>query len=327
MSRQSSPSSPSDGGSPSSSRAGTPDPEDLLAYQELMSTLIPPSSLPPPPIAATAVPMGDDDEDEVMEDGGAVRPMTKAEKQNAKKKRRKERERLAREAEAEATARVKEIEKQKEDGSHLVDFRLFSSCPVKPVSLLPPSEDYPITANPRHIPWTEEHSERIRRVAAEAAVEAPDLGGPSTYHQKWTRDDQPTRALKAAATDGYPSTPDLFIGVVPRPRRPTRPPPPRTPDSSVAPAPTPKKAKKTDPTTQSIPTIPLTPMAPSPAPSTPAKRTRRGRRRSSTTHATPRFWAPPPGLGGKARGYAWGYRDSMEGRREEGKWGGYLRSK
>ncbi|OCF39191.1 hypothetical protein I317_07007 [Kwoniella heveanensis CBS 569] len=40
-----------------------------------------------------------------------------------------------------------------------------------------------------------------------------------------------------------------------------------------------------------------------------------------------RFWAPPVGVGGKARGYAWGYRDSMEGRREEGAWEGYVRSK
>jgi len=34
-----------------------------------------------------------------------------------------------------------------------------------------------------------------------------------------------------------------------------------------------------------------------------------------------RFWAPPVGLGGKARGYAYGYTGSREGAREEdAKW-------
>ena len=34
-----------------------------------------------------------------------------------------------------------------------------------------------------------------------------------------------------------------------------------------------------------------------------------------------RFWAPPEGLGGKARGYAYGFAGSREGAREvQGKW-------
>lgn len=39
----------------------------------------------------------------------------------------------------------------------------------------------------------------------------------------------------------------------------------------------------------------------------------------------PRFWAPVPGLGGKARGYAWGYRDSREV--SDDARGRYIRSK
>lgn len=59
------------------------------------------------------------------------------------------------------------------------------------------------------------------------------------------------------------------------------------------------------------------------------QRRRRRRRRRLREHSydrpLPRFFAAPAGLGGKSRGYAWGWRDSFEGRREDG-WEGYLRS-
>lgn len=91
------------------SRAGTPDADALEAYERLMASIIPPSTLPRPrtPLLTSKLTLGKDEEgeDSVMGENGVKRPMTKAEKQNAKKKRRKERERAAR-MEAEAAAKV-----------------------------------------------------------------------------------------------------------------------------------------------------------------------------------------------------------------------------
>lgn len=76
-----------------------------------MASLIPPSTLPrpPTPLLTSKLTLNEDeaDEDSVMGENGVKRPMTKAEKQNAKKKRRKERERAAR-MEAEAATKTAE---------------------------------------------------------------------------------------------------------------------------------------------------------------------------------------------------------------------------
>lgn len=115
-----------------------------------MASIIPPSTLPrpPTPLLTSKLMLSKDEEgeDSVMGENGVKRPMTKAEKQNAKKKRRKERERAARmEAEAAAKAAADGVEKEQNTANDsLIEFRLFSSCPVKPISLLPPSEDYPL---------------------------------------------------------------------------------------------------------------------------------------------------------------------------------------
>lgn len=71
-----------------SSRCSTPDPIILESYDKLMSTLIPLSSA-----SIAKVPQVVVDETLLNEGDEPSRPMTKAEKQNAKKKRRKERER------------------------------------------------------------------------------------------------------------------------------------------------------------------------------------------------------------------------------------------
>lgn len=99
------------------SRAGTPDVEALEAYEQLMASIIPPSTLPRPPTplltSNLTLSKYEADEDSVMGENGVKRPMTKAEKQNAKKKRRKERERAARmEAEAAAKAAEDDVEKE-----------------------------------------------------------------------------------------------------------------------------------------------------------------------------------------------------------------------
>lgn len=99
------------------SRAGTPDADALEAYERLMASIIPPSTLPRPrtPLLTSKLTLGKDEEgeDSVMGENGVKRPMTKAEKQNAKKKRRKERERAARmEAETAAKAAANGVEEE-----------------------------------------------------------------------------------------------------------------------------------------------------------------------------------------------------------------------
>ncbi len=81
-----------------------------------------------------------------------------------------------------------------------------------------------------------------------------------------------------------------------------------------------------------IPTIEIPLVNPvSTAPSTAASETenrnsgtRKRKRRPKEPHATARFWAPDWGVGGKARGYAWGFWGSLEGSKEKM---GYVRSK
>lgn len=273
------------------SRAGTPDVEALEAYEQLMASIIPPSTLPRPPTplltSNLTLSKYEADEDSVMGENGVKRPMTKAEKQNAKKKRRKERERAARmEAEAAAKAAEDGVEKEQTRAKDsVVEFRLFSSCPIKPVSLLPASEDYPIPLNPRHLPLPEAKIQNIRKAASEAAVEFPSLGGPSCIHERWTRKNISPREVLRESPSGE-DAPCMFIGVVTRP------------SASHA------DSANTVSNGKSIPVVPLKTSETSTKKSLAMKRTRRGRRRKTT--AAPRFWAPPVGMGGKARGYAFG---------------------
>lgn len=105
-------------------RAGTPDADALEAYERLMASIIPPSTLPrpPTPLLTSELTLSKDEEgeDSMMGENGVKRPMTKAEKQNAKKKRRKERERAARmgaEAAAKTAADGVEEEENPANGS------------------------------------------------------------------------------------------------------------------------------------------------------------------------------------------------------------------
>lgn len=119
---RSSSSSPSEG----SSRCSTPDPLDIAAYNDLMTArlpIIPPvktieelvqaqpsrSSLAANGTCTRIAQPEDEDGDAGMIDG---RPMTKAEKQNAKKKRRKEREKAMKEQEAKE--REEEVERERQ---------------------------------------------------------------------------------------------------------------------------------------------------------------------------------------------------------------------
>lgn len=89
------------------------DPEVLGVYEQRMTSLFPDSVKPPSPQPAVAVPgaLGADDQDG-SEDEFSQRPMTKKEKQTAKRRRQRERQRIA-EAEAEEAERRRAEEERK----------------------------------------------------------------------------------------------------------------------------------------------------------------------------------------------------------------------
>ncbi|WVW82681.1 hypothetical protein I302_104692 [Kwoniella bestiolae CBS 10118] len=196
----------------------TPEPKDVQAYQQLMTSLFPPSSLPPPPTQTTAtLPENNgDDEDEVVEDG-VKRPMTKAEKQNAKKKRRKERERLAKmEEEAKVQTAAGVGNSTSNELEPLVKFRLFSACPVQDVLITPDLKDerYSCPVNPRHLPIPAETSQRIHHIANEAAIDPEGLYQSSSSS---AATEQPDKTYSTDTTDINP-LPPIFIGTISRSR-------------------------------------------------------------------------------------------------------------
>ncbi|ODN98292.1 hypothetical protein L198_03535 [Cryptococcus wingfieldii CBS 7118] len=308
--------------SPSFDRQPTPDPQLVQTYHDLMLSTLPQDALPQPTLVAQEAsnPLAGDEVDEednmVVTETGEKRSMTKGEKQNAKKKRRKEREKAMKmeierqmaEAQAAQQGDAGKVEVREEK---LVDFRLFSTCNVKPVSLLPAPEVYPIPANPRYQPLPAHQQARIHQLAVETAVESDNLGGYPD-HPRWSRTDVTPRDF-SVSHQALPTLPDMFIGTL-------------FEDAVRTDQPS-KPVAKSKSTAKPISTIPLASSHTScPAPTLPPvskKRTRRGRR-AIPSRTAPHFWAPPKGLGGKARGYAWGFRDSREGRREEG-WGTYIR--
>ncbi|KAK6903324.1 hypothetical protein I203_108589 [Kwoniella mangroviensis CBS 8507] len=290
-----------------SDRPVTPTPEDVAAYQQLMSCLFPPSSLPPPPAQPASTPHDEDDDKDVVENG-VTRPMTKAEKQNAKKKRRKERERLAKaEAESEVQAKSDGRNEKKDEGDAVVRFKLFSTCPLQDVSITTSEEDYPSIINPRYLPLPAETSTKVHCIATESAIEVEHLTHPSSSRGHSSCTSVPLKTF--AVNNSGMELPPMFVGTVSRHSR-----------LGIT------NKDETQSKSFSTPMINLKDTSHNVGSRASVKKTtRRGRRKRPTVQA--RFWAPSPGLGGKARGYAWGYRDSMEGRREVGAWEGYVRSK
>lgn len=160
-----------------------PSPEVLSAYTTLMASRLP-DAPPPPPASLPAPQDAEDDADaNAAAEAALGRPLTKAEKQNAKKKRRKERERVMRELAAAAAGEVRPMPVTDEDKpvcellylDHELTaaFRLFSTdAAPRPVTLSTKEVVLP-TPNPRLRPLPTSVRERIARLAAEAALDAP----------------------------------------------------------------------------------------------------------------------------------------------------------
>ncbi|WWC69077.1 uncharacterized protein I206_103013 [Kwoniella pini CBS 10737] len=314
----------SDSGSESSSRRSTPDADDVETYNQLMTSLFPSSELPPPlDLLFEDIPtkwndLGtkeggidkDGEEDQSIMENGMKRPMTKAEKQNAKKKRRKERERLAKLEDEEKVIIEQTSEKNlsQQQAATSIPFRLFSACPIRPVSLIEENAVYVCPGNPIHLPFSIEELGRIRRTAYEAAVDITELVIPNKGLGSSSGSSQHNRCLQVPADDFFNPAPTIFVGEVAQYKR------TRGPDEIEIPTSNKSSFQKVH--------------LQYPYKHCPTKtksKTRRGKRQKP--HVQARFWAPPPDIGGKGRGYAWGYRDSMEGRRQPGGWTGYVRSK
>ncbi|CAK9783933.1 hypothetical protein CC85DRAFT_289103 [Cutaneotrichosporon oleaginosum] len=139
-----------------------PSPSLLAAYDSLMASALPALSLPLPPPISVPSPSPPPAED-------PDRPLSKAERQNAKKKRRKERERALKAAAAAAKGEAPAHAAPAE--AEAVPFRLLGA--VAPISLST-VESYELTPNPRVRPLPPAVVQRIRRIAAESAVTAPD---------------------------------------------------------------------------------------------------------------------------------------------------------
>ncbi|WRT67517.1 uncharacterized protein IL334_004489 [Kwoniella shivajii] len=304
-----------------SSRPHTPDAEDVSTYEGLMFSLFPPSSLPPSAVSESpqadcarngAIDLDDIENDGDIMENGLKRAMTKAEKQNAKKRRRKERERIAREA-AEINDRNSELPIGTEVKDSTVPFRLFSACPIRPIMLIPQSDGYTCPINPRHLPLKSEILSHIRRIASQSGTDMGRLSDSSNSCLPSTSL-VPRKLQKERTRNLASEIPTIFVATTLR----------FTKTAQYFTAITENKQKSKQ---VGVPTISLARCIDTDYGKLQAKsKTRRGKKRQSHTIPS-RFWAPPPGLGGKARGYAWGYRDSMEGRREEGAWNGYVRSK
>ncbi|WVO14376.1 hypothetical protein L204_102009 [Cryptococcus depauperatus] len=299
-SRSSSPSHLSENSSLSSS-ADTPSADVLQAYHQLMSSIFPTECYLELKPSSNVEKEAEGGVETCVDQDGEKRPMTKAEKQNAKKKRRKDRERLAKGKGSKPSRWW--VKRDVCLCSYLSEFRLFSSCPVKPISLLPEAEDYPLPTNPIHKLRSDTEMARVRKAAQECAMDAVSFEG--SFSNQWTKRQCPP--LQMAFQNVPREPPDIFIGVLQSTG---------IPHTLVA---------SRDMSKKEIPSVTLFHPDSALQPENNKSRTRRGHRRKAHFHAPPRFWAPPIGLGGKARGYALGYRDSAEGRRQDG-YERYLRS-
>ncbi|GHJ85916.1 hypothetical protein NliqN6_2318 [Naganishia liquefaciens] len=123
-------------------------------YRALMSTLLDAQQAAVPTVEGPA------EVDAGNEDDGAAAGLpknAKRRKMDKKKAKREEQKRMA------------------EETVDVVEFKLFSRRPVKPISLLPSEDPTWITPNPRHVPLTEGEKQRLRLRTNSVAVDGSDV--------------------------------------------------------------------------------------------------------------------------------------------------------
>ncbi|KAL7424599.1 hypothetical protein Q5752_000283 [Cryptotrichosporon argae] len=307
-------SSGSSGSSASFSSARfSPDPDAVRVLDARLRAVLSPSSLnvitsAGPLLAATTDVVDDSGADEAHAADAAAeaalgRPLSKAEKQNAKKKRRKERERAARLdveaklARAGVGVRTGKPAPTTAAATAVVPYRLFAD---RHEVDLADKDKYELTTNPRLKPLRSDVQARIKRLAAEASSGAragQDLrmGGRQRPVFATIRVGAASPAMLVAATVAD----NVKVRAVPVVSVAVRGPPSGSDTSGSAAF---RQSKSG------------------------ARRLRKRAAKRTGTGTAARFWAPPEGLGGKSAGYAMGWRDSVAGRREGG-FEGYVRSK
>ncbi|KAI0787966.1 hypothetical protein C8Q74DRAFT_1255123 [Fomes fomentarius] len=181
----------------------------------------------------------------------------------------------------------------------VVPFRLFSGMTQpRPIVLAPKPQ--PIYASKG--PALEDTEVEAELRAARAREIAVDFA--------WVMDESSKPTMKTARTGktverviAKLSHPDARLLVLERPKPPPKPPciAQSHPDIEVEPSPHEHGA-------DCCPVVEAPPSSSDPAESTKRKR-RRGKLRQKPV-VQPTFWRPPPGLGGKSLGYAWGYSGS-----------------
>ncbi|KAH9945211.1 uncharacterized protein BXZ73DRAFT_96201 [Epithele typhae] len=188
------------------------------------------------------------------------------------------------------------VPEDKEDSFAAVEFRLISgSSRPRTVILAPKPPPVYISLAPP----VEETAEEAELRASRAREVAVDFEWVQRESKNVTRPPPPgaKKPLRAAA-----KLPELHptLLVLERPK------PPRTPHIQLV-----NPADEIDPSPHAHQTVccPVVATQPSQSDATGKRRRRRGKAKERP-RIQPAFWRPPPGVGGKALGYAWGYAGS-----------------
>lgn len=257
-------SSSEESGSTSSSRHASPSPSLLERYNASVCARL---DLSTSSGDSAVVKRQGVEDDGIEDDESHTRPMTKAEKQNAKKKRRKEREKATRAQGASIDVPTSSV------------IRLFSNQSVKSVSLVPPSQNYETPVNPRHRPLPAVSVERISKLASEAADSA---SARDTWETAAKSDGRAKKIRHVSVTQSTTKLPSAALIRVS----------PHIMSSDVT-APPPIQ------NTGAVPVLPVVDTAVS----SPGPR----RKRKQRIRRPPAYYRPAPTLGGKSLGYAYGF--------------------
>ncbi|KAI0709948.1 hypothetical protein C8Q76DRAFT_740511 [Earliella scabrosa] len=180
----------------------------------------------------------------------------------------------------------------------VVPFRLFSGVSqLKPIVLTPKAPPKIVSQGPA-LEDTEAEAERRARRAREVAVDSSWVMSESSKCTMIRKN-----ARQPVELSGKLPDPAATLLLVERPKPPPQPPclARLNPELEVEPSPH-------EHDTDCCPIIEV--QASSAEAADPAKRKRRRGKSRDKPVVQPTFWRPPPGLGGKCLGYAWGYSGS-----------------